>query len=164
MHAMLTCYHKGNNVSLTRPLLCKVHLYSTWSSRHICFPLDERVCTAWQPEALLISMVAGVWSKKVLLGSKHPNSRERLLRVSPRASQSRHQKNANLTVLVGSLPAKTTSMAHCTCSRTLQCIRKSPGETIKILVCVWLHNMACAILSFLTRDQTRTFCSRSMEC
>ena len=149
MHAMLMCYHKGNSLTLTRsPLHRKVRLYSTESSRHICCPLGERVCTAWQPEALLISMVAGAWSTKVLLGSKHPNSSERLLRMSPRASQSHRQKNANLTVLVGSLPAKSTSTAQCTRSHILQCIKKSPGETIKILGCVWLHNMACAILVY----------------
>ena len=45
-------------------------------------------------------------------------------------------------------PAKSTSMAQCTHSHILQCIQKSPGETIKILGCVWLHNTACAILVY----------------
>ena len=82
-----------------------------------------------------------------VLGSKHPSSRGHPLGMSPRASHASHQqKNENLIVLVGSLPAKTTSMVQCTCSHILHCIKKSPGETIKIVLCVWLHHTACAIL------------------
>lgn len=123
---MLICFHKGNNLSLTSsPLCCKVHLHSTGSSRQICFPLGERLGTAWQPETLLVSMVAGSRLKA-------PQFQEHLLGMSPRASHASHQqKNENLIVLVGSLPAKTISMVQCTCSHMLHCIKKSPGETIK---------------------------------